>query len=196
MTTTTPPTKKQLEDLSGGLFLMTIFTTIWIIIAEVNLMGRDQWATAGVFGVIILYFIISYNKLTKAAKSISKEPIAEDPAEKARDKRFYYILAIEGIAIFVMKNVLSNTGHDNLFFPFFALIVGLHFFPMARLYNRGFYYFLGVWMCLMAAAGFVLTYQANVPAFVPASVIGIGCALATTINGMRISRQGDVLLEG
>jgi hypothetical protein len=194
--TKTHPTKKQLEDLSGGLFLMTIFTTIWVIIAEANLMGRDQWATTGVFGVIILYFIINYNKLTKAARSISNEPPIDDEAEKARDKRFYYILAIEGIAIFIMKNVLLNTGHNNLFFPFFALIVGLHFFPMAKLYNRTFYYILGIWMCLMAAAGFVLTYQPNVPAFVPAAVIGIGCALATTINGIRILRQGDMLLEG
>lgn len=194
--TTVSPTKKQLEDLSGGLFMMTIFTTIWIIIAEVNLMGRDQWVSAGVFSVIILYFIISYNKLSKAARSISKETVDEDLVEKKRDKRFYYILAAEGIAIFIMKNVLLNTGHDNLFFPFFALIVGLHFFPLAKLYHRSFYYFLGIWMSLMAIVGFVLTYQANVPTYVPAAVIGIGCALATTINGMRISRQGDVLLEG
>lgn len=193
--TTISPTKKQLEDLSGGLFLMTIFNTIWIIIAEVNLMGRDQWVSAGVFGVIIAYFIISYNKLAKAARSVSAEPYIEDATEKARDKRFYYILAIEAIAIFVMKNVLVNTGHDNLFFPFFALIVGLHFFPLAKLYRRNFYYFLGIWMCLMAVAGFILTYQPNVPAFVPASVIGIGCALATTVNGIRILRQGDILLD-
>lgn len=192
---TNPPTKKQLEDLSSGLFLMAVFTTIWIIIAEANLMGRDQWATSGVFGVIILYFFISYNKLTKAAKSIPSEQIVEDAAAKKHDKKFYYILAAEGIAILVMKNVLLNTGHDNLFMPFFALIVGLHFFPLARLYNRSFYNLLGIWMCLMAILGFILIYKANVPSYMPASIIGIGCALATTTNGIRISRLGDILLE-
>ncbi|MES2278341.1 MAG: hypothetical protein V4592_20080 [Bacteroidota bacterium] len=185
---------KQLENATGGLFLMAIFTAVWILIAETALQGRDYWALGVVFGIIIVYFVINYNRLNKISQSLSKEPMVETQTEKAKTKRFYCIFAIEGIAIFVMKNVLLNIGHDNLFFPFFALIVGLHFFPLAKLFNRGFYYAIGGWICLVAIAGFILTYQ-PVPVYMPAAIIGIGCALATAINGIRMIRQGNLLIK-
>lgn len=188
--------RKQLEDITGGLFLMTIFTAIWIIIAEGSLQGRDHWAGGVVFSIIIVYLIVNYNRLNKVLRNLSKgEKENDDPIEKEKTKRFYYIFAIEGIAIFVMRVILENTGHINLFFPAFGLIVGLHFFPLAKLFDREFYYAIGGWMCLVAIAGFIIAYK-HAPDYVAPAIVGIGCGLATAMNGIRMIREGDELVKG
>jgi hypothetical protein len=192
MDTSAPLTKKQLTDLSGGLFLMIIFTTAWVIIGEAALKDHDHGATAGAFGIIIVYFIISYIKLNKIAKSAPEDlERVEDAVNKVKKKRFYIVFALEGVLILVAQNVLANTGHQDLFFGVFALIVGLHFFPLGKIFNHTFYYAIGAWICLVAILGFILIYQ-QVPLYISTGAIGIGCALATAANGIRIILLGGL----
>jgi len=190
METITPSlSRKQLVELSGGLALMALFTAGWVFIAEVALNNADHGAVAGGFGIIIVYFIISYVKLANMARALPKETSAED--EKAKYKNLAIIIAVEVLAVIATKIALGKTHHDNLVIPSFALITGLFFFPIGKLYNRTFYYFVGAWMCLMAVVGYGLVYQ-GVPAYWPNPVVGIGCALATVANGIRIIRMGGI----
>jgi len=188
--------KKQLERLGVGLFMMTVFTAIWVTIAEIAFMSRDHGTTAGAFGIVIIFFIINYIKIMQTAKEVGLASMeADEPVEKSRAKWFYVIFAVEGVAILVIKNILVNKGHDDLFVPFFALIVGLHFFPMAWLLKRPFFYFLGTWMSIMAALGFFLLYKGE-PVYLSTGLIGLGCALATTANGIRLIKMGGVAWLG
>lgn len=189
---TAPLSRKQLIDLSGGLALMAIFTGVWVFIAEVALDSVDHGAVAGAFGIIIIYFVISYIKLTTIARAAPKETKQELADEKANNKALYIVMAIEAVAILAAKYLLSISGHGNLFVPAFALIVGLHFFPLGKIFNRTFYYFLGSWITLMAVVGFGLIYQ-GVPSYWPNPVVGIGCALATVANGIRIIKLGGIM---
>jgi hypothetical protein len=181
--------KKQVDDMTGSLLLMIVFTAIWVIIAESVIAGRDYGLITIVLGAVIIYLVVNYGRLSKLSHSLPTGQV-DTEAEKAKTKKFYIILAVEGIAIFVVKNVLVNTGHNNLFFPCFALIVGLHFFPLAKLFNRSFYYAVGVWICLVAITGFMLTGM-KLPVYLPVAIIGIGCALGTAANGVRIVWEGN-----
>jgi len=197
METVTPsPSKKQLERLGVGLFMMTVFTAVWVTIAEFSFISLDHGATAGAFGIVIIFFVINYIKIMQTAKEVGQASAeADGPVEKSRAKWFYIIFAVEGIAILVIKNILVNKGHDDLFVPFFALIVGLHFFPMAFLLKRPFFYVFGAWICLMAALGFYLL-QKGEPVYLSTGLIGLGCALATTANGIRLIKMGGVAWVG
>jgi len=146
------------------------------------------------FAFIIGYFYIMYNKITKASKYESNE-IIKDETEKKRNKRFYIILAIEGIAIFVIQTVLLNIHHQEIFFPLFALIVGLHFFPLGKLYDSWFYYFTGIWICIVAIIALIIALKTNELSYIPAAIVGIGCAVATSVNGLRIIRESRISLN-
>jgi hypothetical protein len=187
--------KKKISNLAGGLFMMSFFTVIWVIIAEIVLYKFDHFASIGVFGVMVAYFIINYFKLTGLARTLPDEETENNgTAEKIKNRNFYIIFTIEAFAIFIAKNALVNTGHDNYFFPVFALIVGLHFFPLAMLFKRRFYYVIAVWVCMLAILGFVLTYK-SLEVNIVTSIIAIGCALATTVNGIRMVMIGEAIMN-
>ena len=186
----TAPTANDLARPMSGLLLMTAFTLAWAVIAENALANRDHRLVGLVFLVVILFFCRAYAAFYKAQRGLSiPSAPAPDDAEKARDKRFMLIFGLEGLAILVVKNVLVNIGRDDWFIPCVALIIGLHFFPLARLFQRRFDNYLGVWTCAVALLGLALLLRQK-PVFLVQAVVGIGCALATAANGLRLVREG------
>ena len=191
--TATP--KASLDNMAGGLFLMIIFTAIWIALAEYNLQGRDYWVVGIVFLIILVVFIGHYFKFANASKALPgiSEGI-KSAEEKQQDKWFMIIAGLEGLVIFLTANVLTKSKHFNYFIPSVALIVGLHFFPLGYLYKRSFDYFMGVWTCIIALIGMVLTYQ-HFPGFVVIGVVATGCAIATAAHGIRMIIQGRKAIQ-
>ncbi|WP_212005604.1 hypothetical protein [Chitinophaga sp. HK235] len=185
--------KSQLESVLGGLSFMIIFTIGWMIIGEVTLYGRDYWLIGVLFTLIVLLGLVFYAKFHSTAKKLPEEPVVVNGDEKTKSKRFTIIFIAEGVGILVMKNVLANTGHDNWFIPGIALIVGIHFFPLAKVFNRKFDYFMGVFVCMVAIVGFVLLSK-GYPTYVTTPVISIGCASATTAYGIMMILKGNKIL--
>lgn len=181
--------KKQLEKVLDGLSLMIIFTIVWVMIGEVTLNGRDYWLIGAVFTLIVLSFLAFYAKFYTIAKRLPEDPVAVNEDKKTKNKRFIIIFIAEGVGILVIKNILVNTGHDNWFIPGIALIVGLHFFPLAKVFNRTFDYFAGAFVCLTAITGFVLINK-GFPAYITTPIISTGCALATSAYGTMMILKG------
>ncbi|PSL48923.1 hypothetical protein CLV51_101253 [Chitinophaga niastensis] len=182
--------KKQLESVLGGLSLMIISTIVWVIIGEVTLHGRDYWLIGALFTLIVLSFLVFYAKFHSMAKKLPEEPVVANGDEKAKSKRFTIIFIAEGVGILVIKNVLANTGHDNWFIASIALIVGMHFFPLAKVFNRKFDYFMGAFVCLVAIVGFMLISK-GFPTYVTTPIISTGCALATSAYGTMMILKGN-----
>ncbi len=187
--------KIEIEKFLSGLLLMTLFTIIWVAIAEAAFKGKDYWVTSLVFGIIIISFIFYYIKFYRLGKSIPEQAMLKvDKSEKLKGKWFGIIFGIEGIAIFLTHNILLNIRHYNLFFPCVAMIVGLHFFPLGKIFSRRFDFVMGVWTCFIALIGFILTYQ-PVPVYLSTAVIGIGCAIATVTYGIKMIATGNNLIK-
>jgi hypothetical protein len=179
----------------GGLFLMMIFTCIWAVIAELALELRDYALVGGFFVLIVLYFLAHYVKFHRVEQSL---PRTADPAEaqedRKRSRQFLYIFGTEGLAILVVKNVLINTTLDYLFIPSLAVLVGLHFFPLARIFKRRSDYFLAVWTTLLGFAGLTLIIKKTVPTNTAIAIVAIGCGLATAANGVRAVMHGNRII--
>jgi hypothetical protein len=183
--------KKELDSILGGLSLMILFTIMWTVIAEISLQNLDHRIVGIAFGLIILLFVYYYLKFSRAGKSIAEPPSHSETADdKKRGKWFWIIFAAEGFLILLAKNILLNTGHDNLFIPCFALIVGLHFFPLARVFKRKFDYFIAVWTTTIAIIGLVLLIKGGLNERIVKGSVGIGCAFATSCYGFKMIYEG------
>jgi hypothetical protein len=190
-------TKHNTEEVSGGLFLMSLFTTLWAIIAEYNLRGRDYWLFGVAFLIIVIVFVYNCFRFDKLSKSLPPDELSAEfkLKEKKKNKWFGIVFGLEGLAIFIVVNVLNNVGLPQYFIASFALIVGLHFFPIGAIYKRNFDYFAGTWTCLIAILGMFLIANKTYSPSVITAIIGVGCALATTSYGIRMVAGGYKLLK-
>jgi|GEM_PF-3424163 len=78
--------------------------------------------------------------------------------------------------------------------PCFALIVGLHFFPLGKIFNRSFDYYMGAWTSLVAIAGIVLMHQKTWPVYLITTMVCCGCALATSVYGVMMVLRGHKIV--
>ncbi len=60
----------------------------------------------------------------------------------------------EGIGLFIAVNVVVNLHHEEMLLPAMALVVGLHFLPIAYAESFRPFYVLGVALLVAAAIGF------------------------------------------
>lgn len=181
--------KTIIDKQLGGLSLMILLTLIWTILSEINYQGNDYYAFAIAFGVIIVYFVFTYFTLSSLARSIPRI-IKED---RKREKWYWIIFILEGLFIFITKNILDNIHYSQLFISCFALIVGLHFFPLAKVFDRKFDYYIGSWTTLIALAGIVTTLQNIARQNLIDGVVCSACALSTTIYGFKMIHNANRL---
>ena len=175
--------KTAVDEPLGGLILMTLLTMIWTIVGENSLKGKDFYALGIIFMLVILYFISFYLNFKKRKLLLPMTPIQEDTK---KEKLYWIILIIEGVAILVMQNILVNINKDALFIPCFALIVGLHFFPLAKVFNRKFDYYIGIWTTSFAVLGIFLTIKHSIHPYFINAMVCFACATSTTFYGLNM----------
>jgi hypothetical protein len=188
-------TKKDIDKPIGGLFFMIINTAIWTFIAEYYLENKDLKIVGILLGLVIASFLYFYFTFTKVQKTLPDIIIEKTPEEKSKDKWFMIIFGLEGFGILLAQNILMNMNHSELFISFFALVVGLHFFPLAKIFNRTFDYFMGTWTCFFAILGIYLISQKTITPNLANVVVSLGCAIATISYGSRMIIEGRKLLQ-
>jgi hypothetical protein len=73
--------------------------------------------------------------------------------------------------------------------PAMALVVGLHFFPLAKVFQRKTFYYLGAWSTLIAVLAIVFSLNKMFNESTMLAFTGIGLALATSYNGLNIIQK-------
>jgi hypothetical protein len=183
-------------NIAGGLLLMAFFTIIWSIIAENEMNGNDNGVVLIAFGLFSLTFIIYALYLFSISKRF---PTLSNDAQKLEGKKFAkkfgIFFAIEGIAIFVLVNILINFHCDIFVIPAIALIVGLHFYPMARIFKRKIDYYFATWTCLIALSGMVMLIMKSLSIAAILAFVSISVALATSGYGIYMLHSGRQLTK-
>lgn len=176
---------EAVKGIAGGLQLMALFTLMWTGIATGGLHSSPYVFCLIVFLVPIIVFTIKGIKLNKLAKSFPKVKSEEDKAEEKRmGKWFGIIFAGEGLGIFIAINIVTNLGHPELTIPAIALVVGLHFYPLAWLFRRTIDYYLATWSTLVAIAAMILSLKQVLSQSGVLAFTGIGIAIATSCYGL------------
>ena len=182
------------KGIATGLCMMAFFTLIWAGICFGGLNGTPYRFAPLVFPLFSIWFVINAVNLFKKAKYFPKLTSEADIAEgKRTGKWFGIIFGAEGLGIFIGINIVVNLGYPDLVIPTLALVVGLHFFPLAKVFKRTLDYYLASWSTLIALSGFAFTLQHIMPVNYVTAFVGGGLAMATTCYGIYMVIRGQQL---
>jgi len=179
-----------IQSVATGLFMMAFFTMMWAGIASGS-MSSNGLTVLILFSLIAALLVINGIKFFREAKRFPK---SESEADKAEEKRtgkwFGIIFGAEGLLIFVGINIVINLGHADLTIPVIALVVGLHFYPLARVFRRTIDYYLATWTTVVAIIGIGLILNKSYSAATVDSFVGVGTAIATSCYGVYMIYVG------
>ena len=149
---------------STGAIVLSFFAAVWAFLA-LHMSGQVPWMQ-------VMPFALSF-ALTLAALNSDRHAVPPAPEDRRRIGRTVMIWSfVEGLAIFAGVNVLGNIGHAEWTLPLIAVIVGLHFFPLAIGLRVPLYGLTGLGLIGVAAAGVALVPFGKVQD----AAIGLGCA--------------------
>jgi hypothetical protein len=183
-------TVNDIESLRGELFHMILFSMAWALIGE-YLLDFGDYSLGMILTLVCVVFLALYSirlydletELEEQGRIVSFD---DRPAGR-RDRSYALILLFEGVAILVTWSILLKYGHDDWVVPSFSLIAGLHFFPLARLIRQPSYYFLGAWICLLAAACYWLFTSGRLDDRLANAAIAYGCAAGSVLDGILLA---------
>ncbi len=171
--------------------MMAAFTLIWAGIAFGGLHESNYWFVLLVFPVFSVVFVINAVKLFRAAKYFPKVTSEADIAERKKTgKWFGIIFGAEGLGIFIGINLVVNLGHPDLAIPVMALVVGLHFFPLAKVFKRTVDYYLATWSTAIATLAIIFVLNKTMTETAAMAFVGIGIAIATSSYGVYMVVRG------
>ena len=147
-------TKARMRGVVAGAFVLTLFGSFWSIVTLVFWQAHPAWAIPLAAFVTVLMFAVCLMRWRASTGLLSND----DPPEAAKGKR----AGMLGIAVFwieagligLVSALFGRSGHGEWIPVAIALIVGLHFLPLARIFQAPVYYWtggasvLGVLLCL------------------------------------------------
>lgn len=181
----------MLQGTASGMIPMAIFTPVYSIWAGI------AWPILGsIFFVITLaisiYLVVSAVRALKLSGQLPNERNADD---ERISKVMPLISNIMGISILVAIIVLWVTNAYQWILPIVMILVGLHFFPMARLFHRTIDYTLGTLMLVGAALGFFLLAQGTAWQVAWGAAGIIGAVVTISYGFTAVISAGQVLAD-
>jgi hypothetical protein len=136
-------TKARMRGIIGGATILALFGSFWCITAVSSWPARPGWAIPlAVVATVLLLFFCGM-RWTQAARL----PISDDPEAVAKGKRtgklFGIIFGLEGGLIGLASALLGHGGLGDWIAVEVALIVGVHFLPLAYVFEMPAYYWTG-----------------------------------------------------
>jgi hypothetical protein len=182
---------KKLSSSGGGLFLMAIFTLSWSLISFFQI-DRPLKFLLSFLWVLAAVFLFKSFQLDKMA-SLQK-PKVKTIEDNKRKKYFYLIFILEGLGIFIGINVANNIGHPDLTISVIALVVGLHFFPLAWIFQRKVDIYIATWSTLIALLAMATIIRKPPLAHSCNILLPVGMALSTAAYGFYMMYQSRQII--
>lgn len=189
--------KQEVSGTASGVLLMAFFSFLW---AGIGLGGLTQfiWLVMIISSLISLILLILGFQLLQKAKKFSKD---QSDAAHLQGKKigitFGIVFGLEGFFIGLASVIFSVSEQFEYFFPVMAIIVGLHFLPLAKLFQVKVHYVTGLFM---TSLGFIALL------FLPPTlstgsgecdlwmiVVGFGSAIMLWVTGFFIWHTGNQL---
>ena len=160
--------------MRGGIWVLTIFAAIWGA-GGITMGHGPAWLAAAPVAISVAILVWA-----------SRQPLGTgNPVEGDHVGRVVGLATvIEGVAIFLAANWLLNAHQETLILPAVAVIVGLHFLPLARWIPVPIYYWTGAGLI---AAGLIAI---ALPPEQRAITTGIASALVLWASCIRLVRGG------
>lgn len=183
--------KEAFRGSGIGVIFMAVFGTLW---AGTGVMGLQGWGVpyvelAAIFvGIIMVIVGIS---LIHASQKIPHQ-VSEDGARRLKRIGFLFnmVFIAEGLLIGIAISICNLINQTDLIPGVIAIIVGIHFLPLASLFQIKVYYATGVPLCLLALITWLFVPDTVMVGehqiFAPLSLLGFGSALILWTTGLTL----------
>jgi hypothetical protein len=131
-----------------GAIIMSFFGALF---AALTLAFQFGWT-----GLALGLPFVLFAAIALAAVMVIRWPGEGIAPSKQAERVILWSSIGEGVGLFVAANLVINLGHREMLLPAMALVVGLHFLPMAHAIPFRPFYGLGTALLAAAAAGFRL----------------------------------------
>lgn len=191
--------QEAIRGTASGVLFMAFFGTLWASIGAGGLQGwGEPWVAVAVPLIGVVLFVGGV-LLWRESRRLPDEVASAAGDDRHEGLWFGVIFGLEGASIAVASVVCNAVGRLDLFFPIMALIVGLHFFPLAWLFRQRAHYLAGALLCLV---GFVTLVAVPVSATLGGRQIlarslgvGFGCAAILWGTGLLFWVRGARMLR-
>ncbi|QOS79227.1 hypothetical protein JNUCC31_32010 [Paenibacillus sp. JNUCC31] len=182
--------KAAVFGAANGVMFMTFFGAVWASIGIIGSHGLgDPWSLV-LSGIVTLILLGGAISLFGKARNMNHAATPEEIEQRRNiNRKFGWVFGLEGLAIFIASVICNMINYFEVFFPIMAIIVGIHFFPLARLFREKFYYGTGITLCILGVITFFLPINAtvsHVSLIVTSTFIGFSSALTLWVTGIRI----------
>ncbi len=144
----------------------------------------------------MITFLIQGIRYFGMARKYPAIPSEEEAAEgKKMGMWFGIIFGAEGLFIFLGVNLVNRLGHTDLIIPVIALVVGLHFYPLGRIFKRKIDYWLATWTTGVAVLGILFTLNKTFSFQAISAFVGVGVAIATSCYGWYMINYGKSMIN-
>ena len=179
----------------SGIFFLTFFGAYWGFISAAFMSGTVQVVAFLLVGLVTLGFFGMGIILLRYARTLPKTVSLADAAVGKRIALWFGIIfGIEIVLIALASILLSIFQVDRFIAPATALIVGIHFFPLARLFRVPVYSLTGVLLSVLALVALVallLGWPIAGPSPYNWSLfVGVGTTLVLWLTVLYLTRFG------
>jgi hypothetical protein len=183
--------KEAFRGSGIGVIFMAFFGTLW---AGTGVMGLQGWGfpyvelAAILVGIIMVIGGIS---LIHASQKMSNQ-VSENGARRLKRIGFLFnmVFIAEGLLIGIAIAICNLIDQIDLIPGVIAIIVGIHFLPLASLFQIKVYYATGVLLCLLALITLLIVPDTVMfgehQILAPLSLLGFGCTLILWTTGLTL----------
>jgi hypothetical protein len=142
------PSIAHVRGTIAGAAILTLFGAMWYILALALWPPHPAWSIPAGCAAAIALLAFAVVRFT----ALRGVPSVDDPVAAAQGKRdgiwFGIIFGIEGLSIGLCAGLLAHFGLADWIPIAAGIIVGLHFLPLARLFQVPLYYWTGA-LCVL-----------------------------------------------
>lgn len=180
-------TANQLSGRATGALFFSGFGALWVGLA---LYALERLNAGTVFGLLLVLagLVLAALTLLRAAKHWPRVP-----GDPAMGRAFAWINAMEWIAVAIVAVTLAKLHLDAYVMCAITAIVGVHLFPLARLFRYPAHYWSGSVLVIWAAASALLVphdYLQGVSALGTGIILWLSAAVTLAL-AFQATRRSD-----
>jgi len=187
--------RPAVPGIASGIFFMAFFGAYWGFTSAFYMSSPFQFIAFLVVGLVTLVLFAIGGIFLKYALSLPETLSQEDEAESKRIWVWFGIIfGIEFLLIAISSTLLSTFQRDVFIAPAIALIVGIHFFPLARLFRVPVFSMTGELLSVLALVALIaLLLGLPIAGSSPYNwslFVGIGTTLILWLTAVYITQFG------
>ncbi|RFC71782.1 hypothetical protein [Streptomyces sp. AcE210] len=167
-----------------GAIVLAVFALVWAFAGGSGISAVGVSVTVGALAaaVTVVAVVLAFRGGAGPASRMVRLP-------EKWNRGVGMVNMAELVAIFVVIAASNASGHPELIPPGICLVVGLHFFPLARLFDQWQYKWTAVFLTAVAVVGLVVAATGTTMETVRV-VVGLGAALVLWASSFHVAVRG------